>query len=124
MSKKKKLLIVDDSPGNRMLLKYNLEQHFDVYFANNGLSALDKFARNTYDLILMDINMPQLDGIETTKSIRKMEGSKKQIPILAITSNFLKGQKQRCLDAGMNDFISKPVHGSLLVERINFFLNK
>ncbi len=124
MQEKNKVLIVDDSPGNRMLLKYNLEEYFDVDFANNGLTALDKFARNPYDLILMDINMPHLDGIETTKTIRKSDHLKNNIPILAITSDILKGQKQRCLDAGMNDFISKPIHGKLLVDRIHYFINK
>lgn len=124
MVEKNKVLIVDDSPGNRMLLKYNLEEYFDVDFANNGLTALDKFARNSYDLILMDINMPHLDGIETTKTIRKLDHKQNNIPILAITSNILKGQKQRSLDAGMNDFISKPIHGKLLVDRIRYFINK
>ena len=117
-----KVLVVDDSPGNRMLLKYNLEGMFDIDFANNGLTAIEKFTKNLYDLILMDINMPGLDGIEATKSIRKMENGTSRIPILALTSNILKGQKQLCLDAGMDDFIVKPIHAKLLKQRIDQYL--
>jgi len=123
MINKRKILIVDDNAGNRLLLQYNLEGYFDIDFASNGLSALDKFIHSKYDLILMDIHMPELDGIETTLKIRQIENGKSRTPIFAITSNMFKEQKSKCLDAGMDDYIVKPIHSKALVEHINHFLN-
>lgn len=123
MINKRKILVVDDNAGNRLLLQYNLEGYFDIDFASNGLSAIDKFTNNKYDLILMDIHMPELDGIETTQQIRQIEEGKNRTPIFAITSNMFKEQKSKCLDAGMDDYIVKPIHAKALVEHINHFLN-
>lgn len=123
MINKRKILIVDDNAGNRLLLQYNLEGYFDIDFACNGLSAIDKFTHTKYDLILMDIHMPELDGIETTLKIRQMENGQSRTPIFAITSNMFKEQKSKCLDAGMDDYIVKPIHSKALVEHINHYLN-
>ncbi len=120
---KRRILIVDDNAGNRLLLLYNLEGYFDVDFAGNGLSALDKFAQNRYDLILMDVHMPDMDGIEATKRIRELEVNQNRTPIFAVTSNMFREQKEKCLDAGMDDYIVKPIHAKALVERINHYLN-
>jgi two-component system, sensor histidine kinase and response regulator len=120
---KRRILIVDDNAGNRLLLQYNLEGYFDVDFAGNGLSALDKFAQNRYDLILMDVHMPDMDGIEATKRIRELEVNQNRTPIFAVTSNMFREQKEKCLDAGMDDYIVKPIHAKALVERINHYLN-
>ena len=117
-----RLLIVDDNPGNRLVLKYNLGGHFDIEFANSGLSAIDKFKNNTFDLILMDIHMPEMDGLETTAEVRKMENGKKT-PIFAITSNVFVELKEQCLKSGMNDLITKPIHAKALIDRINNYLN-
>ncbi len=123
MINRRKILVVDDNAGNRLLLQYNLEGYFDIDFASNGLSAIDKFINNKYDLILMDIHMPELDGIETTVQIRKIEDGNSRTPIFAITSNMFREQKSKCLDAGMDDYIVKPIHAKALVEHINHFLN-
>ena len=120
---KRRILIVDDNAGNRLLLQYNLEGYFDIDFAGNGLSALDKFSQNRYDLILMDIHMPDMDGLEATMRIREMEVNQNRTPIVAVTSNMFREQKEKCLEAGMDDYIVKPIHAKALVEHINHYLN-
>jgi len=124
MNSKRKILVVDDNAGNRLLLQYNLEGYFDVDFANSGISALNKISQTKYDLILMDIHMPELDGIETTLQIRKMENGNVRTPIFAVTSNMFREQKNKCLAAGMDDYIMKPIHAKALVEKIsNYFVD-
>lgn len=123
MVSKKKILIVDDNAGNRLLLKYNLEGYFDIDFASSGSSAINKLKDTRFDLILMDIQMPNLDGVETTLQIRKMEDGFRT-PIFAVTSNVFREQKIKCIEAGMDDYIVKPIHAKALVERINnYFLS-
>jgi len=123
MVNKRKILVVDDNAGNRLLLQYNLEGYFEIDFAGNGLSAIDKFSQNKYDLILMDLHMPDMDGVETTIRIRQIEDNKWRTPIFAITSNMFREQRNKCLEAGMDDYIVKPIHAKALVEHINHFLN-
>ena len=123
MNSKRKILIVDDNAGNRLLLQYNLEGYFDIDLASNGLSALDKFSNNRYDLILMDVHMPEMDGIETTLKIRELENGHSHTPIFAITSNMFREQKSKCISAGMDDYIVKPIHAKALVDHINHYLN-
>lgn len=121
MLDKRKILIVDDNSGNRLLLKYSLEGYFDIDFASSGLSAINKFNEIKYDLILMDIYMPEVDGIETTIRIRQMENGYRT-PIFAMTSSMFREQKLKCIEAGMDDYLVKPIHAKLLVDRINHFL--
>ncbi len=122
MLSKRKILVVEDNAGNRLLLKYNLEGYFDIDFANNGLSAVDKFKETKYDLILMDVHMPDLDGIEATLQIREMENGTRT-PIFAVTSNMFREQKLKCMEAGMDDYIVKPIHAKALVDRINHYFS-
>lgn len=123
---KKKILVVDDNAGNRLLLQYSLSDYFEVDFATGGLSALEKFNRQRYDAILMDVQMPDMDGIETTLKIRQMEAdsSLERTPVLAVTSIVFREQKEVCLESGMDDFIVKPIHAKALVDRINSFLKE
>lgn len=81
---------------------------FDI--ANDGVESIDKFNNNTYDMILMDENMPNMNGIEATKNIRTLEKEKslKATPIVAVTANALVSDREKFLGAGMNDYISKP----------------
>ena len=103
------ILIAEDYEINQILVEEHLNQYKDVSytFANNGQEALDILAINQkFDLIFMDINMPVLDGIEATKSIRSQNI---QIPIVALTANALEGDRERFLALGMDDYISKPI---------------
>lgn len=119
MSGKIKILVVEDNAGNRLLLKYNLEGYFDTDFAFNGLSAINKFQETRYDLIIMDIHMPEMDGIETAIRIRELEKNGHRTPIFAVTSNMFREQRLKCMEAGMDEYIVKPIHAKALVERIN-----
>jgi len=119
---KRKILVVDDNSGNRLLLQYNLDGFFEIDFASSGLSAINKFKQFKYDLILMDIHMPEMDGIETTLQIRAMENGHRT-PIFALTSNMFRDQKIKCMEAGMDDYIMKPIHAKALIEHINNYLN-
>lgn len=122
MDNKAKILVVDDSSGNKLLLQYSLEGLFTLDFANSGESAINKFKSNTYDLILMDIHMPNMDGVETTLKIRAMENGH-HTPIFAVTANVLPTQKIKCLEAGMDDYITKPINAKALMDHIVNYLD-
>ncbi len=76
--------------------------------AGNGLEVLDALERQHYDLILMDVQMPEMDGLEATRRIVKKLGRQRPV-IIAMTANVMQGDKEKCLDAGMDDYISKPI---------------
>ena len=101
------ILVVDDSNVNVMLMTSILDDYNALTdSANNGQEAIDKIKDNNYDLVLMDINMPVMGGIEATNVIREFN---KDIKIIALTANVLEGDRQRFIDAGMNDYLSKPL---------------
>ncbi|WP_331862163.1 response regulator [Sulfurovum sp.] len=106
------VLLVEDYEANRMFIGIILDNAGITYeTANNGIEAIEKFKKGTYDLILMDENMPELGGIGATKAIRAVEKEtgQKHTPIISLTANALKGDRERFLQAGMDDYISKPV---------------
>ncbi len=116
--KKIKVLVVEDMPLNQLLLKIILKDFgFDFDIAGNGIIALDLLNKNKYDLILMDLQMPEMGGFETTQIIRNKLNSK--IPIIALTADVTTMDNQKCLEAGMNDYISKPIDEDLLFGKIN-----
>jgi CheY-like chemotaxis protein len=88
----------------------------DVVVANDGVEGVKEFNKGTFDLVLMDINMPHKDGYQTTKDIRSLSPPKCHIPIVAVTAYAMEGDREKCLDAGMNDYISKPIDFDLLEE--------
>jgi CheY-like chemotaxis protein len=118
------ILLVEDNAINQKIIILslkNLVKNIDI--ANNGKDALDKFGISKYDLILMDIQMPVINGIVATKKIRELEAtSNTQTPIIAITANALSGDKETCLAAGMNDYISKPFQVEVLVNKMKALL--
>src|SRR6185369_6068267 len=87
--------------------------------AENGSETLSLLKDEQFDMILMDLQMPELNGFEATAAIRRHEqGTNKRIPIIALTAHALKGDRERCIDAGMDDYISKPIEPKLLFEAI------
>jgi signal transduction histidine kinase/ActR/RegA family two-component response regulator len=108
----KKILLVEDNLINQKVSLQSLRgMGFEVDLAVNGVEAIEKYKQQQYDLILMDIQMPVMDGITATKKIRQLEQDRKiekPIQIIAITANSLKDDRQKCLEAGMNEYISKP----------------
>jgi CheY-like chemotaxis protein len=117
-----RLLLVDDEPVNRAVATEFLErQGFHVDVAEDGLEALSMLGMHEYRLVLMDMQMPRLDGIESTRQLRRQRRHD-QLPIIAMTANAFAEDKKRCLDAGMNDFISKPIDFDHLTSTIKRWL--
>ncbi len=114
-----RILLVEDNPVNQRVAVSFLERMgFRPALAGNGLEAIEQMSQVEFDLILMDLQMPEMDGIEATDRIRRMHGQQSQAIIIAMTANTLSEDKQRCLEAGMDDFISKPVRPVELEEVI------
>jgi two-component system, sensor histidine kinase len=116
------LLVEDDVLNQKVLYRMLREKGYLVDIAGNGLEALTLYDQNSYDIILMDIQMPELDGIEATKYIRKSEGFNKHTPIIALTAFALKGDRERFIALGMDEYISKPVRMEKLFSIIDKML--
>lgn len=118
-----KLLLAEDNPINqKVILKILSSAGFDAKSVINGSEALKEYTENDYDLILMDVQMPEMDGLEVTSHIRKMKKPKKDVPIIAITAHALIGDREKCLQAGMNEYISKPIKSFELLKMIDKLL--
>ena len=117
---KKKILVAEDVPVNQLIAKHILKGWgHTVSVAENGKEVLKLLQRNNYDLILMDIHMPEMNGVVTTRLIRKLSNHKKaNIPIIAVTAAAFKDETERYLEAGMNEFIIKPYTEEKLYEVI------
>lgn len=106
---KLKILLVEDNDVNRLYAESILRRwHCDADTAENGFVAIEKVKGNKYDVILMDVQMPVMDGYEATRAIRMMPGDMAAVPIVALTANATKADIDKCMVAGMNDFLSKP----------------
>jgi CheY-like chemotaxis protein len=116
-----RLLLAEDNVVNQALAVRILEKNgFTVRVATTGKEVLAALSEEQFDLILMDVQMPEMDGFEATSLIRKREqsGTLKHIPIVAMTAHAMIGDRERCLGAGMDGYISKPLHGKELLELI------
>jgi two-component system, sensor histidine kinase and response regulator len=106
-----KVLLAEDNKVNQMLAVALLKKRgYDVTVADNGREAVDLVRRSEFDVVLMDVQMPQVDGFEATRMIREMEAeSRTRLPIIAVTAHAMEGDRERCLAAGMDDYVSKPI---------------
>jgi CheY-like chemotaxis protein len=120
------ILITEDNIINQKLIKRILEEHgITVDIANNGLESFEKRRSGNYDLLFMDIQMPVMDGIEATHEILDYEEDEgvPHVPIVALTANALKGDRERFLDEGMDEYITKPIETTELLYILNKFLS-
>jgi len=118
------VLLVEDNLINQKIVILSLKKLVrNIEIASNGKEALDKFGTSKFDIILMDIQMPIMNGIVATKKIREIEAStNSHTPIIAITANALLGDKEECIEAGMDDYISKPFQIEVLIQKMKSLL--
>ncbi len=122
--KNAKVLLVEDDKVNQKIMILSLKKYVkSIELAENGKQALDKFTTSKYDIILMDIRMPVMDGIKAAEKIRKTEeGGKSRVPIIAVTANAFAGDKDKCLAAGMDNYVSKPFQINELIKTMKKYL--
>jgi len=105
--------------NQRLAVKILTKRGYHVVVAANGKEAVTEFERGPFDVILMDVQMPEMDGFEATAVIREKEKEKGgHIPIVAMTAHAMKGDRERCLEAGMDEYVSKPIRPQIVVDAI------
>ncbi len=113
------ILLAEDNEINQLFVKTILKKSFNLMIAPNGKVVIDLLNKEHFDLILMDLHMPEMDGYTATSVIRKMDDQEKRtIPIIALTAAAIKGEKEKCIAAGMDDYISKPFETQDLIDMI------
>jgi two-component system cell cycle response regulator DivK len=119
-----RILYIEDNPDNMRLVRKALEAHgYEVVAAMSGAEGLEKASSSQPDLILLDINLPDIDGYDVARNIRKnSDAAVTSIPIIAITANALKGDAEKALEAGCNIYLSKPINIRELWARVEAFL--
>jgi PAS domain S-box-containing protein len=115
-----KILVAEDTPFNqKFILRLLASWNHQTTLVENGRQALEAFKRDAFDMVLMDVQMPEMDGLETTGALREAERKwEGHIPIIAMTAHVVKGDRERCLEAGMDEYISKPIDTDKLFEAI------
>ena len=117
-----KILLVEDNELNRdMLSRRLIRRGYDITIAVDGREALEKAVSDSPDLILMDLSLPEIDGWEATRRL-KADAATQHIPVIALTAHAMSGDREKALDAGCNDFDTKPVELSRLIEKIDALL--
>ncbi len=115
-----RILLAEDNPINQKLAMVLLQKAgYSVDVVENGLLAVEKVKQVKYNAVLMDVQMPEMDGLEATMRIRQESAPGEHIPIIAMTAHALKGDRERCLDAGMDDYVSKPLDPRLLMRKLD-----
>ena len=117
----KTILIAEDNDSNYILMTYILKKYYQFERAKNGQEAVEMAEKGGYDIVLMDIKMPIMDGLEATRKIREKHAD---LPIIALTANAFDSDRQLALEAGCNDFISKPVSSDLCLQTIKKFVGE
>ena len=120
-----RILVTDDDATNRMVVANMLKSHnVQVQFAANGVEAIDQVSRVTFDVVLMDMRMPEMDGIQAARAIRAKGGAFETLPIVAFTANAFSEDRDACFAAGMNDFVVKPIRKTTLISTLANALQK
>ena len=117
----KKILIAEDNDSNFVLMSYILKKYYQFERARNGQEAVEMVDKNQYDIVLMDIKMPIMDGLEATQAIREKHPD---LPILALTANAFDSDRQLAMEVGCNDFLSKPVSSEECIETIKRYIGE
>jgi CheY-like chemotaxis protein len=121
------LLAEDNAVNQKFAIRAIEKANHKVFVANNGREAVEAWQKQRYDVVLMDVQMPEMDGFEATQKIRQLEGhgdGAPHTPIVAMTANAMKGDKERCLAAGMDGYVSKPVKRQTLFAEIERLLGE
>ena len=120
------ILLVEDNILNQKVVSFNLKKYdYTVTAVRNGVEAMDAVKAENYDLILMDLMLPGMNGYEITQEIRKLEkeqGIENGVPIIAITANTLDNDREKCMQVGMNEYLSKPFTAEQLIDKIRIFI--
>ena len=120
-----RLLLVEDNLINQKVATLMLKHMgYSAHIANNGAEAVDLIARHSYDLVLMDCLMPEMDGLEATRVIRSRNDYGATVPIIAMTANAFAEDRQACLAAGMSDYLAKPVREAELSAKLKQWLDR
>jgi len=120
-----KLLVVDDNLINQKFLFYSLKKNYEIEFANNGLEAVNILNDKRFDIVLMDLMMPIMDGAEATQCIRNSDNhSNKHIPIILVTTNDFDDDRLRCMENGADDYLLKPLNIDNLLNKMDFFIKQ
>ena len=117
----KKILIAEDNDSNFVLMSYILKKYYQFERARNGQEAVEMVDKNQYDIVLMDIKMPIMDGLEATKAIKEKHPD---LPIVALTANAFDSDRQLAMEVGCNDFLSKPVSSEECIETIKRYIGE
>jgi CheY-like chemotaxis protein len=121
---KNRVLVVEDNPVNQKVAQLHLKKlGYSSDLAANGAEAVAALCHTRYDLVFMDQQMPQMDGLEATRTIRSSDKIlNPEVPIIAMTANALKGDKEKCIEAGMNDYLAKPINAETIRTKIEKWL--
>jgi CheY-like chemotaxis protein len=115
-----RVLLVEDNPINQKIAARLLEKHgHSVVIAENGRVALERLEGSQFDVVLMDLQMPEMDGFTATAAIRRQEaGTGRHLPFVAVSANAMVGDRERCLAAGMDGYVAKPVQSHVLIREM------
>jgi CheY-like chemotaxis protein len=114
-----RVLLAEDNTTNQLVFSKMVQNlNVDLTIAANGREALEQALRRTFDIVFMDMRMPEMDGLEATRGIRAIGGPWMHIPIVALTANAFADDVKVCRDAGMSDFVAKPIRKKLLIEKL------
>jgi two-component system, sensor histidine kinase and response regulator len=120
-----RILLAEDNPINQKVAATLLQRAgYSVDVVENGLQAVEAVRGKAYNLVLMDVQMPELDGLDATRKIRENEDKQTHLSIIAMTAHALKGDRERCLAAGMDDYLSKPLEPTEVLETIERWMSK